>query len=128
MCGLSQQSILDGEPGFYLALLQTSAHLLRTDWDCFEHGNNVENKKVTIIHSLCFNVPGILQTTSDLQSLHNYFLPVLFLNERSSFLTQQIVPVWPGVTVKDVGKIISCRMSSRHTEVFAMYSLRAGKG
>ena len=128
MCGLSQKIILDGELGFYLALLQTAAHLLRTDWDCFEQGNDVEDKQVITVYSFCFNVPGILQTTSDLQSLYIYFLPVLFLNERSSSLRQQIVPVSPGVTVKDVGKIISCRMSSRHTEEFAMYSLRAGKG
>ena len=128
MCGLSQKIILDGEPGFYLALLQTSAHLLRTDWDCFEQGTYVEDKQVIIVYSFCVNVLGILQTISDLQSLHNYFLPVLFLNERTSSLRQQIVPVSPGVTVKDVGKIISCRMSSRHTEEFAIYSLRDGRG
>ena len=52
----------------------------------------------------------------------------MFPNERTSSLSKQIVPIGPGVNVRDVRKIIGCKMSSRDTKEYRIYSLRAGKG
>ena len=52
----------------------------------------------------------------------------MFPNERTSSLSTQIVPLTPGVNVRDVRMIIGCKMSSRDTEEYRMYSLIAGKG
>ena len=59
---------------------------------------------------------------------HSTFLPVMFLNERSSSLTQHIVPLIPAATVRDVRNIIGCKDSCRDTHDYGLYSFKDGQG
>jgi len=103
MWGLAHRDILQGEIGFYLALLHSSASIRNTQ------GENTEKNQTHMMRS------------------HNTFLPVMFLNERSSSLTQHIVPLIPAATVRDVRNIIGCKYSCRDTHGYGLYSFKDGQ-
>jgi len=96
MWGLAHRDLLQGEIGFYLALLYSSAV--------------IQNNKKD-------------QTYKD----HHAFLQVMFLDERSSSLTQSVVPLVPAATVKDVKNIIGCKDSYRDKQDYGLYSFKDGQ-
>eukprot|EP00092_Neocalanus_flemingeri_P001885 GFUD01002012.1.p1 GENE.GFUD01002012.1~~GFUD01002012.1.p1 ORF type:complete len:1027 (+),score=286.47 GFUD01002012.1:361-3441(+) len=113
MWSLLDPNLLDGEAGYYLTLLFSTVHLLKNFKELYGKGNvfeNVDTTKTTTVH------PSLAS-----------MLPVLFPNESTGSLVQQTVPLRPGMTVRDVRRIIGSKMSARDTEEFCMYSLVAGK-
>jgi len=91
MWGLAHRDLLQGEIGFYLALLHSSAII-----------KNNKKDQTCLLRD------------------HYGFLPVMFLDERSSSLTQSVVPLVPSATVKDVRNIIGCKDSYRDKQDYGL--------